>query len=94
MDTFELIEFRESAFEFGKEFTGTHELHLGTFDGEKEAIAAGRAAWAAFRQSGSNDVAWWIVRKPGETLARWIADGASGTEQVLDLTTNRLVSLG
>jgi hypothetical protein len=33
------------------------------------------------------------VRVPGEGLARWIADGASHTERMLDLTTNTLVEV-
>jgi hypothetical protein len=36
-------------------------------------------------------VTWWIVRAPGEQLARWLADGGSDIEQVLDLTTNAMV---
>jgi len=38
-------------------------------------------------------VAWWIVRAPGESLARWIADAASPVERVLDLRTNELVEV-
>lgn len=94
MGNFELVEFRESAFGSGHAFAGTRERELGTFDDERAAIAAGRVAWESFRGSGSNDVAWWVVRRPGETLARWIADSSSAREQVLDLTTNTLVELG
>jgi hypothetical protein len=36
---------------------------------------------------------WWIVRVPGEQLARWLADAGSDQEQVLDLTTNALVPI-
>ena len=93
MDSFELIEFREPAFEAGQAFAGTQERTVGTFADESDAIAAGRGAWAEFRDSGSTDVAWWIVRRPGETLARWIADSSSASEQVLDLRTNTLVEL-
>lgn len=93
MENFELVEFRESAFESGHAFTGTSERQLGTFDDERAAIAAGRASWEAFRDGGSTDVAWWIVRRPGETLARWIADSSSANERVLDLTTNTLVEI-
>lgn len=84
---------RESAFEDGQAFSGTRERDLGTFADESAAIAARRAAWAAFQDSGSNDVAWWIVRRPGESLARWIADSSSANERVLDLTTNTLVEV-
>ena len=45
------------------------------------------------RESGSHDVAWWVVRVPGETLARWIADGRSPVERVLDLRSNQLVEV-
>lgn len=62
-----------------------------TYDTESAAIEHGRLAWREGRQSVTNDVLWWIVRTPGENLARWIADAASDEEQVLDLRTNRLV---
>jgi hypothetical protein len=66
---------------------------LGVYENEAAAIADGRQRWRAFQASGSNDVAWWIVRVPGEDLARWIADGASRTERMLDLRTNELVEV-
>jgi hypothetical protein len=90
---YELVEFVEPAFGEGGSFVGTQERVLGVFDVEADAIEFGRNAWTAFRQSRSSDVAWWIVRAPGETLARWIADGASPVERVLDLTTNQLVEV-
>jgi len=90
---FELIEFREPAVEPGKPFPGTLEERLGVFPTEAEAVNAGREAWRAFRAGGSRDVAWWIVRVPGEPLARWIADSASPTEKVLDLRTKTLVEI-
>ena len=90
---FELIEFREPVPVPGEPFRGTIETHLGTFDSEADAVSTGRRAWQAGRAEGTKDVMWWIVRVPGETLARWIADSASPTEQVLDLTTNTLVAL-
>jgi hypothetical protein len=93
MSEYELVEFIEPAFEEGGSFAGTLERVLGVYDIEADAIAAGRSAWSAFRESGSNDVAWWIVRAPGESLARWIADAASSVERVLDLTTNQLVEV-
>ena len=49
--------------------------------------------WREMRASDTADVMWWIVRVPGETLARWVADRSSDEEQVLDLTTNELVIL-
>ena len=93
MDTFELVEFIEPAFGEGAHFGGTESRVLGTYETEAEAVSEGRARWKGFQASGSNDVAWWIVRVPGEELARWIADGASDFERVLDLTTNTLVEV-
>ena len=93
METFELVEFVEPALGQGAHFGGTESQILGVYPTEGEAVADGRARWRAFRQSRSNDVAWWIVRVPGEDLARWIADGASPTERVLDLSTNTLVEV-
>ncbi len=66
---------------------------IGTFDVESDAIESGRAAWRAAQASDTKDVMWWIVRVPGETLCRWIADRGSEEEQILDLTTNSLVPL-
>ena len=57
-----------------------------------EAIAVGRAAWEAHRAD-SHDVAWWLVKVPGESLARWIADSRSPLERVLDLNTQQLVEV-
>ena len=93
MSEYELVEFVEPAFREGGVFQGTRERTLGVFNAEVLAIDAGRKAWTAFRESGSQDVAWWVVRTPGETLARWIADGGSPVERVLDLRTNQLVEL-
>ena len=93
MDTFELVEFVEPALGEGAHFGGTESRVLGAFEAEGEAVAEGRARWKAFQASGSTDVAWWIVRVPGEDLARWIADGSNTTERVLDLTTNTLVEV-
>jgi len=88
---FELVEFCEPAPKPGEPFAGTHETIVGTYLGEQEAIAEGRARWQAAREADTPDVMWWIVRHPGETLARWVADRASEQEHILDLTTNRLV---
>lgn len=90
---FEVIEFREPAPMPGQPFQGTLETELGTFESEAEAVAVARKSWRAGRDSGTTDVCWWIVRVPGESLARWIADVASEREQVLDLRTNTLVSM-
>ena len=88
---FELVEFCEPSPEPGRPFPGTSQEILGTFDVEAEAITVGRARWQQMRAADTTDVMWWIVRVPGETLARWIADRSSADEQVLDLTTNELI---
>lgn len=88
---FEIVEFREPTPEPGQPFTGTQQSVIGTFEVEVEAIDFGRAAWRSARESDTRDVMWWIVRVPGESLCRWIADRGNEEEQILDLTTNSLV---
>lgn len=88
---FEVVEFREPSPEPGRPFPGTSQAVLGVFDVETEAIAVGRERWREMRASGTSDVMWWIVRVPGETLARWVADKSSNEAQVLDLNTMELV---
>lgn len=90
---FTATEYREPALEPGMPYQGPIETLLGTFANETDAIEAGRTKWKAFRQSDSHDVAWWIVRKQGEELARWIAESRSSIERVLDLTTHELVEV-
>jgi hypothetical protein len=63
------------------------------FPTESEAVEAVRTAKADFMQSGSNDYAWWIVRKTGATLAEFIADSKSNKEFVLDITSGQLVEV-
>jgi hypothetical protein len=93
MSQYELVEFVDPAFRDGGGFQRTRERVLGVYTAEVVAIDAGRKVWTAFRESGSQDVPWWVVRTPGETLARWIADGGSPVGRVLDLRTNQLVEL-
>ena len=88
---FELVEFCEPAPQPGEAFAGTSETVIETFDVESDAIEKGRSSWKQARLNDSPDVMWWIVRVPGETLCRWIADRASNEEQILDLTTNSLI---
>jgi hypothetical protein len=88
---FEVVEFREPTPEPGVPFSGTQQQVVGTFDVETDAIECGRQAWKAAWSSDTTDVMWWIVRVPGETLCRWIADRGNAEEQILDLTTNNLV---
>lgn len=64
---------------------------LAVCDTEDEAIEAARSARAAFQATGRHDYTWWIVREPGETLARWIADSSTSKEFVLDLRSGELV---
>lgn len=90
---FELVEFCEPSPEPGRPFPGTSQHVVGTYEEEAEAIAVGRARWTEMRAADTHDVMWWIVRVPGESLARWIADRSSPDEQVLDLRTNELVVL-
>ena len=90
---FLVTQYVERAFHEGERFEGTEETSLGTFEDEKEAIAVARAAWEAHRGTDTTDVAWWIVKVPGEQLARWIADSRSPFERVLDLTTQTLVEV-
>ena len=88
---FEVIEFREPTPEPGEQFEGTQQSVVGTFDLEADAIDCGRTSWQSAWSSDTHDVMWWIVRVPGETLCRWIADRSSADERILDLTTNSLV---
>jgi len=90
---FELVEFCEPSPEPGRPFPGTSQVVLDAFDVEGDAIALGRARWREMRASGNSDVMWWIVRVPGETLARWVADKSSNEAQILDLNTMELVAV-
>lgn len=86
-------EFREPALEPGMPYQGPIETLIGTYTDESEAVAAARDEWKGFRASDSRDVAWWIVRRQGEGLARWIAESRSSVERVLDLRTNELIEV-
>ncbi len=86
-------EYREPALEPGMAYQGPIETLIGSYADERDAIGAARNRWKEFRSSDSRDVAWWIVRKQGEGLARWIAESRSSVERVLDLRTNELVEL-
>ena len=90
---FEAVEFREPALQPGERYTGPIETSLGTFEDETQAIAVAREAWRGYLESPTNDVAWWMVRVPGEDLARWIAESRSDVERVLDLSTRQLVAV-
>ncbi|HSJ29475.1 MAG TPA: hypothetical protein VLB67_14805 [Acidimicrobiia bacterium] len=64
---------------------------LGTVASEEAAIELCREARQAFVEAGRHDYGWWIVREPGMTLARWIADSSTSKEFVLDLRSGELV---
>jgi hypothetical protein len=85
---FEAVEFIDPRDDPGAPIDG---VVLATFDSEDDAIGVARTARQAFLDSGRLDYAWWIVRVPGMTLARWIADSSSAKEFVLDLRTGELV---
>lgn len=63
------------------------------FGDEVTAVEAARRARQAFKATGSEDYAWWIVRKSGATLAEFIADSKSDKEFVLDMTSGQLVEV-
>ena len=69
------------------------ENHLGEFQNEMHAVEVARAARSKFMETGSDDYAWWVVRKPGARLAQFIADSKSDKEFVLDLTSGQLVEV-
>ncbi|MGI9608677.1 MAG: hypothetical protein ACR2NL_00130 [Acidimicrobiia bacterium] len=69
------------------------ETLLGQFDDEMDAVEVARSARSRFMETGSDDYAWWVVRKPGARLAQFIADSKSEKEFVLDLTTGQLVEV-
>lgn len=69
------------------------ETILGEHDEEMDAVEVARSARQAFMDTGSEDYAWWVVRKKGARLANFIADSKSDKEFVLDLTSGELVEL-
>lgn len=69
------------------------ETMLGEFDSESQAVEVARGAKQTFMATGSNDYAWWIVRKKGARLAEFIADSTSNKEFVLDLSSGELVEV-
>ena len=85
---FEAVQYIESPRGIERE-----ETVLGDFAEEMDAVAAARSARLAFTTSGSDQYAWWIVKKRGESLASFIADSKSEKEFVLDLRSGELVEL-
>jgi hypothetical protein len=85
---FEAVEFIER-----RGVPEAEETVLGEFPDELVAVDAARDARQAFMESGSEDYAWWVVRKSGARLAQFIADSKSDREFVLDLTSGQLVEV-
>lgn len=69
------------------------ETILGEFEDEMAAVESAREARDTFLSMGSDDYAWWIVRKKGARLANFISDSTSGKEFVLDLSSGELVEV-
>jgi len=66
---------------------------LGEYAEEVDAIESARTSRTGFMENGSDDYAWWIVRKKGARLANFIADSKSDKEFVLDLSSGELVEV-
>ena len=86
---FEIVQFVE--YRPGEE---TVETRLGECRDVEVAIDEARRAWRGFEVVvGSEAYAWWVVRKQGEKLARWIADNHSHKEFAVDLRSGALVEI-
>jgi hypothetical protein len=85
---FEAVEFIDR-----RDAPEAEETVLGEYSDEMAAVGAARDARRAFMESGSDDYAWWVVRKTGARLAQFIADSKSDREFVLDLTSGQLVEV-
>lgn len=88
---FEAVQFIEPDLVPGIPYQGPQQTKIGTYPSEEEAITVARAAWQEGRERFPKRVAWWIVRRPGEELARWIADSRSPTEKFVDLSSKALL---
>jgi hypothetical protein len=69
------------------------ETVLGEFGTGMGTVTTAREARTAFFETGSDDYAWWIVRKKGARLANFIADSKSDKEFVLELRSGELVEV-
>ena len=85
---FEAVEFVEPLLPPGAPIS---QRLIGSYEVEEDAVNAARDAREAFGVS--EDYAWWIVRREGAQLSRWIADNRSHKEFVLDLRTGTLVEI-
>ena len=75
---------------------GLHEPEetlLGESNDEVQAVVMARRGREAFMATGSDEYAWWIVRRQGARLANFISDSKSDKEFVLDLTSGQLVEV-
>jgi hypothetical protein len=90
---FEAVQFVDPDPRNASDGLDTVETVIGVFGTEREAIETARRAWKAFKAAERSEVAWWLVRVPGETLARWLADSRSDYERVVDLRTGRLIDM-
>lgn len=83
------------AVEFVEESGGAEakETVLGEYDTEQEAVASAREAKLLFTQTGSQDYAWWLVRRQGAALAEFISDSKSDKEFILDLNSGQLIEI-
>ena len=83
---FEIVQFVES---------GPGDETLQTVVGEssslERAIEIARQACRDFQGDGA--YAWWVVREPGQQLARWISDNKSHKEFTVDLRSGALVEI-
>lgn len=78
---------------FDLETSTIEESRLGEFAQETDAIEVARAHRASFMKTIESEYAWWVVRRSGETMARWIADSRSEKEFALDIRTGELVEV-
>lgn len=85
---FEAVEFVEAS-----GLTEPSETVIDEYADEATAVEAARQARSRFLETGSQDYAWWIVRKSGATLAEFIADSKSEKEFVLDITSGQLIEV-
>ena len=69
------------------------ETNLGEFQDELDAVDVARQARGSFMDNGSDEYAWWVVRKVGARLANFFADSKSDKESALDLTSGELVEV-
>ena len=85
---FEAVEFIED-----DNWSEPRETILGAFDSEREAVETARQGKVQFLGTGSEQFAWWIVRRQGAAIAEFISDSKSDKEFVLDLNSGELIEI-